>query len=250
MQAWTMGTGPCWLHLDCSDAALAFADASNYFADQETKMDVHSLENFQAFHADQMARDELPCQSDPALKLQCASVSRAAKTAGRRKFKVADEQHSNKLFDEAYRPGDSRHFDVARSNTFVPQSTQTFDLNYADGSHLRGFSGVDQVYMGNYKATSPFGVITDCNSPGGPSSPSLFIHPISPPPPPPSLPPSLAPSSNPAFPPQTPPSVQHYPSATPIPPLVTSDTIIPSPANRRLQRRRRHPRLRSPQGRQ
>lgn len=139
-------------------------------------MDVHSLENFQAFHADQMARDELPCQTDPALKLQCASVSRAAKTTGHRKFKVADEQHSNKLFDEAYRPGDSRHFDVARSNTFVPQSSQTFDLNYADGSHLRGFSGVDQVYMGNYKATSPFGVITDCNSPGGHSSSSLFFH--------------------------------------------------------------------------
>ena len=23
---------------------------------------------------------------------------------------------------------------------------QTFDLNYADGTHLRGFSGVDQVF--------------------------------------------------------------------------------------------------------
>ena len=51
------------------------------------------------------------------------------------------------------------------SSTFVGQASQTFDLNYADGSHLRGFSGVDQVYMGDYKATSPFGVITDCNSP-------------------------------------------------------------------------------------
>lgn len=128
-------------------------------------MDVHSLENFEASHGDQMARDELPCQSDPALKLMCASVSRVARTHGR-KFKVADERHSNKLFDEAYRPGDSRHFDVPHSSTFVAQSSQTFDLNYADGSHLRGFSGVDQVYMGNYKATSPFGVITDCNSPG------------------------------------------------------------------------------------
>lgn len=57
-----------------------------------------------------------------------------------------------------YRPEDSRHFRADQSSTFVPQSSQTFDLNYADGSHLRGFSGVDQVYMGDYKATSPFGM--------------------------------------------------------------------------------------------
>jgi len=84
---------------------------------------------------------------------------------GHRKFKVADEKSSNKLFDEEYRPQDSRHFKVSQSSTFVPQSFQTFDLNYADGTHLRGFSGADQVYMGDYKATAPFGVITDCNSP-------------------------------------------------------------------------------------
>jgi hypothetical protein len=84
---------------------------------------------------------------------------------GHRKFKVADERHSNKLFDEPYRASDSRHFSIPKSSTFVGQASQTFDLNYADGSHLRGFSGVDQVFMGNYKATSPFGVITDCNSP-------------------------------------------------------------------------------------
>lgn len=84
---------------------------------------------------------------------------------GHRKFKVADEKNSAKLFDEAYRPQDSRHFKVSESTTFVPQSFQTFDLNYADGTHLRGFSGADQVYMGDYKATAPFGVITDCNSP-------------------------------------------------------------------------------------
>jgi hypothetical protein len=84
---------------------------------------------------------------------------------GHRKFKVADEKSSNKLFDEEYRPQDSRHFKVSESSTFVPQSFQTFDLNYADGTHLRGFSGADQVYMGDYKATAPFGVITDCNSP-------------------------------------------------------------------------------------
>ena len=79
------------------------------------------------------------------------------------------------------RPQDSRHFDATKSSTFVAQtsqvplgppcddlwakfdlSLQTFDLNYADGSHLRGFSGVDQVYMGDYKATSPFGTCDLC----------------------------------------------------------------------------------------
>jgi len=57
------------------------------------------------------------------------------------------------------RPEDSRHFRAEDSSTFVAQTSQTFDLNYADGSHLRGFSGVDQIYMGDYKATSPFGLL-------------------------------------------------------------------------------------------
>jgi hypothetical protein len=79
-------------------------------------------------------------------------------------------------------------------------SPQVFDLHYADGSHLKGFNGVDQVWvsglnplsnavptdtgrgglvslsglswladwrhalqLGDYKCTAPFGVITDCN---------------------------------------------------------------------------------------
>jgi hypothetical protein len=138
-------------------------DANSYFAKQQTMNEVHELEDFESSHSDEMARDALPCETDEKLKLQCASLSRASRM--HRKFKVADEQHSNKLFDEPYRASDSRHFAVSQSTTFVPQSTQTFDLNYADGTHLRGFSGVDQIYMGNYKATSPFGVITDCNSP-------------------------------------------------------------------------------------
>jgi hypothetical protein len=61
-----------------------------------------------------------------------------------------------------FRPEDSRHFRAEDSSTFVAQTGQTFDLNYADGSHLRGFSGVDQVYMGDYKATSPFGTFRVC----------------------------------------------------------------------------------------
>lgn len=38
-------------------------------------------------------------------------------------------------------------------------------MHYADGTHLRSFTGVDQVYMGDYHAKSPFAVIVDCNSP-------------------------------------------------------------------------------------
>jgi len=142
----------------------ARSDADTYFAKQDVLTDVREMEHFVADHSDQLARDALPCESSEKMKLQCASVSRVARM-GHRKFKVADEKSSNKLFDEEYRPQDSRHFKVSESSTFVPQSFQTFDLNYADGTHLRGFSGADQVYMGDYKATAPFGVITDCNSP-------------------------------------------------------------------------------------
>jgi hypothetical protein len=38
-------------------------------------------------------------------------------------------------------------------------------MHYADGTHLRSFTGVDEVYMGDYHAKSPFAVIIDCNSP-------------------------------------------------------------------------------------
>ena len=38
-------------------------------------------------------------------------------------------------------------------------------MHYADGTHLRSFTGIDQVYMGDYHAKSPFAVIIDCNSP-------------------------------------------------------------------------------------
>ena len=68
-------------------------------------------------------------------------------------------------FHTPYRPEQSRHFDVTRTSSFSPITEKIFDLHYADGSHLRGFNGVDQVWLGDYKCTAPFGVITDCNSP-------------------------------------------------------------------------------------
>ena len=69
------------------------------------------------------------------------------------------------LFTDKYRPNDSRHFDVKATSTFEPNTAKTFDLHYADGSHLRGFEGKDVVKLGDYEALAPFGVITDCNSP-------------------------------------------------------------------------------------
>eukprot|EP00960_Hanusia_phi_P041204 754890-Hanusia_phi.AAC.1 len=69
------------------------------------------------------------------------------------------------LFDEAYRPDDSRHFEVSASSTFKPDTSRQFDLAYADGTELKGFNAHDIVQLGNFHGLAPFGVITDCNSP-------------------------------------------------------------------------------------
>lgn len=58
--------------------------------------------------------------------------------------KSAEEQ---KLFDEAYRPGDSRKFVVDKSETFTAHADKTFDLSYADGTELKGFTGRDIVHV-------------------------------------------------------------------------------------------------------
>ena len=72
---------------------------------------------------------------------------------------------TSQLFDEPYRPADSRHFNVQASHTFRPDVAKKFDLSYADGTELSGFQGIDQVHLGDFHAMAPFGVITDCNSP-------------------------------------------------------------------------------------
>lgn len=51
------------------------------------------------------------------------------------------------LFDEAYRPQDSRKFKVDGSETFSPEPSKTFDLSYADGTELQGFTGNDIVHV-------------------------------------------------------------------------------------------------------
>ena len=72
---------------------------------------------------------------------------------------------TSQLFDEPYRPQDSRHFNAVASQTFSADVARKFDLSYADGTELSGFQGSDVVELGDFHAHAPFGVITDCNSP-------------------------------------------------------------------------------------
>lgn len=56
------------------------ADADTYFARQDTNEDVRALEDFQARHSDQMARNALPCETDPVLKLQVGRLPSSSLT--------------------------------------------------------------------------------------------------------------------------------------------------------------------------
>ena len=58
------------------------------------------------------------------------------------------------LFDEAYRPEDSRHFEVSASSTFKPDTSRQFDLAYADGTELKGFNAHDIVQVQHKRRTS------------------------------------------------------------------------------------------------
>jgi hypothetical protein len=51
------------------------------------------------------------------------------------------------LFDEAYRPQDSRKFNLGTSESFMAEPSKTFDLSYADGTELQGFTGNDIVHV-------------------------------------------------------------------------------------------------------
>jgi hypothetical protein len=92
-------------------------------------------------------------------------VVEAPAAAAGKKMKVASASQTSQLFDEPYRPQDSRHFNVQHSSTFKAETSKKFDLSYADGTELSGFQGFDNVELGDFHAHAPFGVITDCNSP-------------------------------------------------------------------------------------
>ena len=61
--------------------------------------------------------------------------------SGLKKLKTQD------LFDEAYRPQDSRKFNLGASESFLAEPSKTFDLSYADGTELQGFTGNDIVHV-------------------------------------------------------------------------------------------------------
>lgn len=68
-------------------------------------------------------------------------------------------------FDTAYDPTSSRLFDPEASSSFKPKLSLTFDLNYADTTHLHGFAAEEFVELGQFRSRVPVGIITDCNSP-------------------------------------------------------------------------------------
>jgi hypothetical protein len=61
--------------------------------------------------------------------------------------KVAKAGRTTALFDEPYKPDDSRHFDIQASSTFKPDPKKQFDLSYADGTELKGFNADDVVHV-------------------------------------------------------------------------------------------------------
>ena len=90
-------------------------------------------------------------------------VARGARGGGGKAQR--QQKKDQQLFSESFIPEQSRHLDVQADSTFAAEADKTFDLHYADGSHLRGFTGKSVVALGDYEAEAPFGVITDCNSP-------------------------------------------------------------------------------------
>ena len=61
--------------------------------------------------------------------------------------KAAKAGRTTALFDEPYKPEESRHFDIQASSTFQPDPKKQFDLSYADGTELKGFNANDIVHV-------------------------------------------------------------------------------------------------------
>ena len=80
---------------------------------------------------------------DPHIYRLCVlSAALALATA-----RTAYPTRTTKLFDEPYKPEESRHFDVKSSSTFRADPKKQFDLSYADGTELKGFNGNDIVHV-------------------------------------------------------------------------------------------------------
>jgi hypothetical protein len=152
----------------------AQSDIDDYFARETDNNIIRGMEDYKDDHADELEFNHLPCHggAGASFKLACESVSFHMRNRGRveprnPKFPVHEghQKRDQQLFTEKYIPEQSRHLDIQADSTFSPEPDKTFDLHYADGSHLRGFTGNSNVGLGDYYAQAPFGVITDCNSP-------------------------------------------------------------------------------------
>jgi len=159
--------------LDAESGTQARSDIEGYFAQQTDDNIITKMEGYRADHDDEFEFDHLPCHggAGESFKLACESVSFHMRNRGRvvpnAKFPVhqGHQKKDQKLFTESFIPEKSRHLDVSKDTSFSASPDKTFDLHYADGSHLRGFTGNSMVALGDYEAEAPFGVITDCNSP-------------------------------------------------------------------------------------
>ena len=160
--------------LDAETDKQARGDIDQYFAKQTDDNIIRNMEDYRDDHADELTFNHLPCHggAGESFKLACESVSFHMRNRGRvvpnkANFPVHEghQKKDQKLFTEAFIPEQSRHLDVQADTKFKAEADKTFDLHYADGSHLRGFTGDSLVGLGDYEAEAPFGVITDCNSP-------------------------------------------------------------------------------------
>jgi hypothetical protein len=157
--------------LDAESGAQARSDIDGYFAQQSDDNIIKKMEAYKSDHGDELEFNHLPCHggAGASFKLACESVSFHMRNRGRvvqnNKFPIHEghQKRDQKLFTESFIPEQSRHLDVVADSSFSASPDKTFDLHYADGSHLRGFTGNSVVNMGDYEAEAPFGVITDCN---------------------------------------------------------------------------------------
>jgi len=77
----------------------------------------------------------------------------------------AEQKEQGEGFDIAFVPANSSVYNPDNSHTFKVVPKQSFQLAYADNTHLKGFQANDVVQLGDYYDFANFGAVTDCNSP-------------------------------------------------------------------------------------
>lgn len=102
----------------------------------------------------------------------------------------AEQKEQGEGFDIAFVPANSTVYNPDLSHTFKVVPKASFQLGYADNTHLKGFQANDVVQLGDYYDFADFGAVTDCNSPDFNDVDGIvgfgMPSPSAPPPPPPS----------------------------------------------------------------